>query len=283
MTAPRPLVEAHELHDLLQDDPSVVVLDCSWRLNAPSLRSEYEVEHLPGAAWVEFEQALSGPARPGDAGRHPMPDPEVFVAAMRAAGVDNDERVVVTDRDNGQAAARLWWLLGYHGHERVQVLNGGVAAWRAAGLPLSAEPVLPQRGDFVSTPGLRPLLDADGAAEFATQHLLLDARPADRFAGRNESIDPVAGHIPGAISAPSADNVDAQGRFLTGDDLAMRLTALGVRPGQQVGIYCGSGVSATHAALALAASGLETPAAVYIGSWSDWITDPDRPVAGPTD
>lgn len=208
-----------------------------------------------------------------------MPDLDVFQAALRAAGVDNDRPVVVYDQANSLAASRLWWLLRYFGKEDVQVLDGGYAGWVGAGYHVSLDPAF-EVGDFVATAGHETLLDADGAAE-AVQlgGVLLDARPAGRYAGRGETIDPVAGHIPGALSSPALENVQADGRFLPPDDLAMRFTALGVRPDTDVATYCGSGVQATHLALALEVAGIHPRTGVYIGSWSDWITDPDRAVA----
>lgn len=277
MTRPtRPLISPDRLHTWCDQDDAPVLLDVSWQLGAPSLRETYDAAHLPGAAWVEFEEALSG--APGGGGRHPMPDIDTFAEAMRAAGVSNDRSVVVYDRGNSLAAARAWWLLEYCGHEAVQVLDGGLAHWQARGYPVSDIPVTPLRGDFVATPPSREVLDADGAAEYADTAVLLDARPADRFRGENETIDPVAGHIPGALSAPALENLQADGRFLPGDDLALRFTAHGIAPGAQVGVYCGSGVQAMHTALALEASGLAAQSAVYVGSWSHWITDPERPV-----
>lgn len=275
-----PLISAEELHERLEQGAPTVVLDCSWRLGEPSLRAEYDQAHLPGAAWVEFEEALTG--TPGAGGRHPMPDTDVFAEAMRAAGVDNDARVVVYDRDAGLGAARAWWLLTHAGHAQVQVLDGGLRRWIELGYPVSSEPVTPERGDFVATPPHRQVLDADEAADYAERHVLLDARPADRFAGRNETVDPVAGHIPGATSAPTLTMLREDGRFLSSDDLGLHLTRLGVRPGVPVGVYCGSGVSAMHAALALEISGIDVDPAVYVGSWSHWITDPQRPVENPS-
>ncbi|NYJ74273.1 sulfurtransferase [Allobranchiibius huperziae] len=277
----RPLIGAAALHDWLTGErPSPTVLDARWVLGAPSERPAYDAGHLPGASWVEFEQVCSG--EPGAGGRHPMPQIEVFEAAMRAAGVDNDRPVVIYDQANSLAASRCWWLLRYFGKEDVQVLDGGYAAWTGAGLEITTDAPSTD-GDFVATTGHVALLDADGAAEYVERGVLLDARPAARYAGREETIDPVAGHIPGALSSPALENVQDDGRFLPPDDLAMRFTAHGVRPETDVGTYCGSGVQATHLALALEASGIHPHTAVYIGSWSHWITDPDRPIDAGSD
>ncbi len=273
----RPLVSVERLKQVLDEgelDPHL--LDVRWLLNAPSQRAEYDRAHLPGAQWVEFEQSLSG--EPGEGGRHPMPDPETFAAAMRAAGVTDARPVVIYDQANSLAASRAWWLLKHFGHERVHVLDGGMDAWQAAGYPVTDQVQEVPEGDFVATPGCTTLLEADQAAELADRAVLLDARPADRFRGENETIDPVAGHIPGAVSMPALANLDADGRFLPPDDLALRFTAAGVQPETEVGVYCGSGVQATHLALALEASGLNPRTGVYVGSWSHWITDPERPV-----
>ncbi|GGB41309.1 sulfurtransferase [Flexivirga endophytica] len=274
MTRPtHPLIIPTALSTILD---SVTVIDTRWKLGEPLRRHAYDEGHLPGAAWVEFEGVMA--AEPGTGGRHPMPDRDVFTAAMRAAGVDNDRPVVVYDDDDSLAASRCWWLLKYFGKEDVQVLDGGFAAWQAAGLPVSTDEPAPPEGDFYPTDPGAALLDADGAADFAAGKLLLDARPADRFAGRNETVDPVAGHIPAAVSSPSLANVTEAGPFLPPDDLAMRFTGLGIRTDSEVGIYCGSGVQATHLALALEASGIRPRTSIYIGSWSHWITDPERPV-----
>ncbi|RNI20474.1 sulfurtransferase [Flexivirga caeni] len=254
----------------------VTLIDTRWQLGAPSRRPAYDVGHVPGAAWVEFEGVMA--SAPGAGGRHPMPERDVFAVAMRAAGVRNDRPVVVYDDGNSLAASRCWWLLRYFGKEDVQVLDGGFAAWQAAGLPVSTDQPAPHEGDFFPTDPGAALLDADDAAEIAATKLLLDARPADRFAGQHETVDPVAGHIPGAVSAPALANLTDTGAFLSPDDLALRFTALGVRPESEVGVYCGSGVQATHLALALEASGIHPQTSVYIGSWSHWITDPERPV-----
>ncbi|MBD2760143.1 sulfurtransferase [Yimella sp. cx-573] len=274
----RPLVSAGRLAQVMAEEGRPpVLLDARWKLGEPSQRAKYDHAHLPGAQWIEFEDVLSG--APGDGGRHPMPDRMVFEAAMQAAGVDEDHPVVIYDQANSLAASRAWWLLKYFGHNDVHVLDGGLDAWVRAGQELTdvVDDIAP--GNFVATPGCTSLLLAEEAAEVAYRSVLLDARPAGRFRGENEVIDPVAGHIPGAVSMPALANVRADGRFLPSDDLAMRFTAAGIRPDSEVGVYCGSGVQATHLALALEDSGLQTRTGVYIGSWSHWITDPERPVS----
>ena len=258
------------------DEPGPVLLDVRWRLGGPPGLDRYRQGHLPGAVFVDLDRDLSAP--PGPGGRHPLPDPAAFQAAMRAAGVSQDRPVVVYDDRDATAAARAWWLLRYHGHENVRVLDGGYQAWLAAGLPVSAANPAGPPGDFTGRPGHMPVLDAAGAADVARTGLLLDARAGERYRGEQEHVDPVAGHIPGAVSAPTADNVRPDGTFRTAAELAARFTALGadleVGP---VGTYCGSGVTAAHEVLALALAGI--PAALYVGSWSNWITDPARPVA----
>lgn len=275
---PRPLITASALAELLRDSPDgVTLLDVRWALGGPSQRPAYDDGHLPGAAWVEFEEVLTG--TPGPGGRHPLPDGESFGAAMRAVGVRHDRPVVAYDAANSLAASRLWWLLRYFGKDDVQVLDGGLQAWRDAGYSLDTAVPEVIAGDFRPAPRPEMVLDADGAARYAAEQVLLDARPAERYAGRNETMDPVAGHIPGAASAPALINVGDDGRFLPAGTLAARFAAQGVADGVDVGTYCGSGVQAAHLALALEISGLRPRTAVYVGSWSHWITDPDRPIA----
>jgi thiosulfate/3-mercaptopyruvate sulfurtransferase len=196
---------------------------------------------------------------------------------MRSAGVRGERPVVAYDAATSMAAARAWWLLRYFGHPDVAVLDGGLAAWVAAGYPVSTEAAVVEQGDFVARPGGMPLLDAGGAASVAERGVLLDARAPERFRGEQEPIDPIAGHIPGARNVPTTGSVDEDGRFLGRAALRDAFTAAGVREGVEVGAYCGSGVTAAHEVLALELAGF--PAALYAGSWSEWITDPSRPVA----
>ncbi|POX41078.1 sulfurtransferase [Streptomyces sp. Ru73] len=269
------IISASELASELAGDTPPVLLDVRWQLGGPPGRPEYEAGHLPGAVYVDLDTELAGPA--GDAGRHPLPDPEVFGDAMRAAGVSKDREVVVYDGGQGWAAARAWWLLRWAGHESVRVLDGGLAAWRAAGGELTDEKAAPEPGDFTVAPGAVPVLNADEAAALARRGVLLDARAAERYRGDVEPIDRVGGHIPGARSAPTSENAAPDGTLRPAAELAERFAALGAVPGAEVGVYCGSGVSAAHEALALAVAGV--PAALYVGSWSEWSSDPSRPVA----
>lgn len=255
-----------------------VLLDVRYRMGGPPGAGEYAKGHVPGARYVDLDAELAGP--PGAAGRHPLPDVEEFGAAMRRAGVSADSEVVVYDDWNGWGPARAWWLLRWAGHHRVRVLDGGLAAWRSAGLPLSTEEPPPGEGDFTPRPGGMPVLDAAGAAALAREGLLLDARAGERYRGEVEPIDPVAGHIPGAVNAPTTENLTPAGTFLPPEALTTRFTALGAIPTAQVGVYCGSGVSAAQQVLALAQTGVT--AALYPGSWSEW-TASSLPVAtGPT-
>ncbi|MDB1088805.1 sulfurtransferase [Streptomyces sp. ACA25] len=271
------LISASQLADALaqtRDAPTerLVVLDVRWQLGGPPGRSEYDRGHLPGAVFVDLDQELAGP--PGPAGRHPLPDPAVFGAAMRRAGVSAGSTVVVHDAGQGWAAARAWWLLRWAGHPRVRVLDGGLAAWRG---PLTTVTPQPAEGDFLPRPGALPVLDAEGAARTAREGVLLDARAPERYRGEVEPVDPVAGHIPGAVSAPTVENTEADGTLRPAETLAARFASLGVSPGTRAGVYCGSGVSAAHQVLALAVAGVE--AALYAGSWSEWCAAGTRPVA----
>ncbi|KND40729.1 sulfurtransferase [Streptomyces stelliscabiei] len=266
------IISASDLAGELAGPRPPVLLDVRWQLGGPNQRPEYDKAHLPGAVFVDLDAELAGPA--GSGGRHPLPDTDAFGAAMRAAGVGADRPVVVYDGGLNWAAARAWWLLRWAGHPSVRVLDGGLAAWEG---PLTAEIPRPQPGTFEPAPGALPLLDADGAAELARTGLLLDARAAERYRGDVEPIDPVGGHIPGALSAPTTENVTESGRFRSAAELADRFKGFGATAESEVGVYCGSGVSGAHQVLALAVAGI--PAALYVGSWSEWSRDGSRPVA----
>lgn len=267
------IVTATDLASELAGSRPPVLLDIRWQLGGPHGRPDYEAGHIPGAVFVDLDAELAGP--PGDGGRHPLPDPEAFGAVMRRAGVSAGSRVVAYDGGQGWAAARAWWLLRWTGHTDVRVLDGGLAAWTG---PLETGPVTPAEGAFTPVPGALPLLDADAAAAQARSGILLDARAAERYRGDVEPIDRVGGHIPGAISAPTSENVDQEGHFLPPGALAALFSKLGVSETMpEVGVYCGSGVSGAHEALALAIAGF-TPA-LYAGSWSHWSRDESRPVA----
>lgn len=271
------LIDPTEVQALL-GDPRLVLLDVRWRLDAPDGRPAYREAHLPGAVFVDLEHELAGPPAAG-AGRHPLPAPDALQAAARRWGVREDSVVVAYDDLGGMSAARAWWLLRDAGVGDVRVLDGGLAAWRRDGLPLEAGDATPPAGDVVLRTGGLPVLDADAAAGF--EGSLLDARAGERYRGEVEPIDPRAGHIPGAISAPTAGNLDADGRFLPPEALRQRFAALGVDLDGPVAAYCGSGITASHELLALSAAGIE--AALYPGSWSAWSSDPARPVATGSD
>ncbi|HWJ83430.1 MAG TPA: sulfurtransferase [Nocardioides sp.] len=264
------LIEPDELAELLG---RVTVLDVRYRTGGPPGRADYLAGHVPGAAYVDLDAALAG--LPGAGGRHPLPATEVFEAAMRAAGVSAGTPVVVYDDWAGHAAARCWWLLRHHGHRDVRVLDGGWSAWRRSGGAAETGPgPVVATGDFTAAPGGMPVVEADDVPGVG---VLLDARAPERFRGEVEPIDPVAGRIPGAVNVPTAGNVDAEGRFRQLEELRAVYAQAGALDGGTVAAYCGSGVTAAHTVLALDLLGVR--AALYPGSWSGWITDPDRPVA----
>ncbi len=274
--ATTPTISIAELARLLAGADPPVLLDVRWSLGGPPGIGDYRRGHLPGARFVDLDAELAGP--PGEGrGRHPLPDTRLFEAAMRRVGVSNGSSVVVYDAGGGLSAARAWWLLRYHGHPDVRLLDGGLAAWAAAGHPLTTDEPSVIEGDFTARPGGMPVLDAAAAARLARAGTLLDARAAERYRAEVEPVDPVAGHIPGARSAPTTANLQPDGTFLAPDTLRARFAELGARAGGTVGAYCGSGVTAAHEVLALTLAGI--PAALYPGSWSEWVSDPSRPVA----
>ena len=266
-----PLISTDELRAQLG---GTTVLDVRYRMGGPPGWDEYVAGHLPGAAYVEVGRDLAAP--PGEGGRHPLPDPEVFGAAMRRCGVSANRPVVVYDDWAGHAAGRCWWLLRHHGHPDVRVLDGGLAAWRAEGGDIETREVDVPAGDFEPSGARMPVVEADQVLEVP---VLVDARASERFHGETEPIDPVAGRIPGAVNVPSFGNLAPDGRFRSPDDLRATYAEAGVPldGDAEVAVYCGSGVTAVHDIIALELIGVR--AALYPGSWSGWITDPDRPVA----
>jgi thiosulfate/3-mercaptopyruvate sulfurtransferase len=288
------LVGPGELRDLLASGAEVTVLDVRWALGRTDGREQHAAGHVPGAVYVDLDTELAAPASAKD-GRHPLPAVADLQTSARRWGVRGGGvggvrgvPVVVYDAGGGMAAARAWWLLRWGGVNDVRLLDGGLEAWRAAGGALERGAVQPVAGNVVLTPGAMPAVDADGialladvrGAEARAAGIVLDARASERYRGEVEPIDPRAGHIPGAICAPTAANLDADGRFLPAEVLRERFAAVGIEAGAQgrtVAVYCGSGVTAAHEIAALASLGVE--AALYAGSWSQWSADPRREVA----
>ena len=246
------------------------ILDCRARLGDPDFgRAAYAAGHLPGAVYASLDDDFAAPA--GDGGRHPLPDPETLRDRFRAWGVDDGDQVVVYDDAGGAFAARAWWCARWLGHRAVAVLDGGFGAWQG---PLSqAHPVV-DPGNFSIRPALTRTVDADTLLAGLADASLVDARALPRFEGREEPIDPVAGHIPGARCLPFQDNLDEHGRFRPAAALAERFAGLP----DDVVCYCGSGVTAAHNVLAMRIAGRPEPV-LYPGSWSEWIRDPARPRA----
>lgn len=263
-------------------DPTLVVLDCRHELSRPEWSDRaYAEGHIPTALQAHLDRDLSGPIT-AQSGRHPLPDVTKFAQTLGRWGIDSTVQVVTYDQGNGAYAARAWWLLRWLGHMQVAVLDGGFAAWQEAGLPIAHEPSAPRAArTFVPSVATdRMLSTAEVQQALGRKTIaLVDARGADRFAGENETIDPVAGHVPGATNRPFAKNVDARGRFLPAAELRRQWTeALAGRDAREVVAMCGSGVTACHNLLALELAGLPG-ARLYAGSWSEWIRDPARPIA----
>lgn len=268
------LLDCHELAARLATADPPIVLDVRWTLGGPPGVSDFRAGHIPDAHFVDLDRELSAPPGPG---RHPVPDAKSFGEAMRRHGVGSSRLVVAYDAVTSTSAARAWWLLRYFGHRNVALLDGGFAAWLAAGLPVEEGGDRdPEPGDFDAAPGGMPLLDAAGAAAMARTGVLVDARAPERFRGETEPVDAVAGHIPGARNIPARRTENPDGTFLAPDVLRARYAEAGIQPGQPVAVYCGSGVVATEGVFALGLAGID--AALYAGSWSEWITDPNRTI-----
>ncbi|RZT41473.1 sulfurtransferase [Cupriavidus agavae] len=280
---PSPLITATELQDLRAAGRRVVIVDCSFDLANPAAGREiYQQSHLPGAFYLHLDNELSGP-KTGANGRHPLPDPELLVARLRALGVDDETLVVAYDAHGAMFAARLWWLLRWVGHGAVAVLDGGKAAWLAAGLPLDqgTTPDPEAGGNLTRRASLVRTVDAGALLANLDQPavLVVDARAPDRFRGENETLDPVGGHIPGAVNRFFKDNLAEDGRFKPAGQLRAEFgNVFAGQPAAQTVMQCGSGVTACHNLLAMEVAGLGD-AALYPGSWSEWCADPRRPVA----
>ena len=271
-----PLTTVVELSERVSRHSPPALLDVRWALGDPHGHEHYLAGHIPGAVFVDLERELSAPPSL-DGGRHPLPEIGRLQAAARSWGVRAGGAVVVYDDTGGLAAGRAWWLLRWAGVADVRILDGGLGAWTAAGHELERGERSAAAGDIVLSAGHMSVLDADAAAALAPAGLLLDARAAERYRGEVEPVDPRAGHIPGARSAPTTENLDPDGRFLDAAALRARFEALGVAAAIPIGVYCGSGVSAAHEIAALALAGFD--AALYPGSWSAWSGDPARAAA----
>lgn len=283
MNTTSPLISAADLESLLHADLPPLLLDLRWHLTPepedpqhPVGYEDYLAGHLPGAVFVDLASELA--SAPGGAeGRHPLPSAEDFAAAVSRWGLQDGQGLVFYDDQGGLSAARGWWLARHAGLDAL-LLDGGLAAWSALGGHVVPGAVRPPSATVPARPGWgrMPVLDADQAAELARHGVLLDARAGERYRGEVEPIDPRAGHIPGALSAPTADNLDDDARFRPAAELTARFAELGAVQSAAVGVYCGSGVTASHEIAALAASGVE--AALFPGSFSAWSADPARRV-----
>ncbi|TQC50576.1 sulfurtransferase [Rhodococcus sp. WS4] len=271
------MMTVDELAQSLRSNAPPALLDVRWALGDTEGRQHYLDAHIPGAVFVDLDTELAAPGTP-ELGRHPLPTVTDLQDAARRWGIRAGRPVVVYDNTGNLAAARAWWLLRWAGVADTTMLDGGLGAWKSAGHPTRSGDEQPRlHGDVVLTAGHLPTLTADEAAELAAAGHLLDARAAERYSGQTEPIDPRAGHIPGARSVPTSQNLGPDGRFAPAEALRERFAAVGAGPGRPVGVYCGSGVTAAHQVAALALAGVD--AALYPGSWSQWSSDPDRPVA----
>ena len=266
-----------------RSQPGLVILDCRFALEDPDYgQRSYAEGHIAGASFADLERDLSGAVTKGVTGRHPLPEPEALIERLKTWGLDNDSEVVLYDDGPGAYAARAWWLLAWLGkRDGVYILDGGLKAWHAAGLPLSLDPPQNGRGTFSGALDASLLIDAQALQQRLGEPAmtLLDARALPRFKGEVEPIDPIAGHIPGAQCAAFTDNLGADGRFLPAEQLKQRFAEkLGERSPTELVAYCGSGVTACHNLFALCLAGYPL-GRLYAGSWSEWINDPQRGVA----
>ncbi|GFZ78385.1 sulfurtransferase [Nesterenkonia alkaliphila] len=271
------LISPEDLHELISaEKPGLRILDVRWRLDRPDGRPDYLEGHLPGAVYVDLDTELAEHGLPLTQGRHPLPSRETLQSAARRWGLHDGDTVVVYDDMKNTSSARAWWLLRHAGVADVRVLDGSLRGWVSAGYPLETGDVVPSPGSITLDYGQLEALSIDEAAAFPERGTLLDSRLAQRYRGEVEPMDPRPGHIPGALNAPTAENVDGQGRFLSPELLRERFLALGVDPQRPVASYCGSGINGAHSCLALELGGFE--AVLYPGSFSEWSNNYDRPV-----
>lgn len=265
-----PLIAAEELHDNLSN---VLVFDCRAALGDTAKgRQDFEAGHIQGAVHADLDVDLS--SAPGDGGRHPLPDRGAITSRFCDWGIQQGSRLVCYDQNNGAFAGRFWWLARWLGHEHVQVLDGGLDEWLASGFSTETIETPRTKSDFQAA---EPLTRVCSASDLTQESHLIDARDEARFRGEHEPIDPVAGHIPGAVCAPFSANLD-NGKFRSPEALTERFKTLGFDQHHNIVCYCGSGVSAIHNILALLIAGYPEPV-LYPGSWSEWIRDPQRPIA----
>lgn len=264
------------------DDADWAVVDCRFSLDDPERGwRDYERSHIPSAVYAHLDEDLSGAVVPGKTGRHPLPGIETFCRTLGRWGIGSDVQVVVYDDSGGAIAARLWWMLRWLGHDAVAVLDGGWPRWQLEGRPVKVGNESRPEREFKPDQRESMVVDADQVDSIREDPgwLLFDARSGERYRGENETIDPIAGHIPGAVSAPYADNLDANRIVHSREEIRSRFeTLLGETPPDQAVFYCGSGVSAAQNLLAMTYAGI-TGAKLYVGSWSEWITDPRRPIS----
>ena len=271
------LITPDELRELVDSGAPPKVLDVRWRLDRPDGYEDYLAAHIPGAVYVDLDRELAEPGQTATAGRHPLPSTETLQQAARRWGLHPGDTVVVYDDIKSTSATRAWWLLRHGGVEDVRVLDGSLRGWTDAGHPTESGEVTPTPGTVTLDLSGLPALGIEEVEAFTEYGTLLDVRAYNRYTGEHEPYDPRAGHIPGAINAPTPQNVDEQGRFLDPQLLRERFLALGVDPEKPVASYCGSGIHGTHNSLALELAGFET--VLYPGSFSEWSNNPERPVA----
>lgn len=271
-----PFLSAAELMSVIDAGNEPRILDVRWSLAQPDGREEYEQAHVPGAVYVDLEAELASHGEPSD-GRHPLPTPGQLQSAARRWGLHRGDSVVVLDANTGVPAARAWWLLRHAGLADVRILDGGLAAWVGAGGAVASGAVQPEPGDVELSWGYMPVIGIDEAAAYPEHGNLLDVRAPERYRGEVEPMDPIAGHVPGAVNAPNLELLTGDGTLLPAEQIRERLLEAGVDGTRPVAAYCGSGVNAAHAVAAMELAGLR--AALYPGSWSQWSNTPGRAVA----